>query len=724
MRADTSHMAVLHPSLADLDEHLVGLNQAQIDVARALSTLDDSWTVYVRPRIGQDTPDFIAAHDAFGVSVIEVRDWQPGQQRVSPHGSLEKQESSGAWVSSSDRPHFAAARTRANVYDQFFALPADSTSATDDVRAVVMVPHISDTEAKQLLAHATASDAEQAVTVWGAQSIADNLGEILRGTGTVRPRAESIQRLHQQVAVCARLSTNGTPIPRSPGVLEIETNIADRRQRRARGPAGSGKTFGVAARAAHLAAAGKSVLVLSFNVTLAKRLNSLIRDRSAECGADPTLVTCANFHSFCTRIVQDADLAGFPTSAPKGARWTTAIVMKASQAFAAGFERRFDAVLVDEGQDFQMEWWQLLRDHVVAPGGEMLLTVDPTQDLYGRRSWNDEAVMTAAGFDQPWIELSATYRLPTDLITLTNEFAASYIDGVQLSPVEPADRAEIVGASSGSIRRWRTVEHVGHVGIAIGQEVVRLLDEHPALSPDEVAFLCEYHHDGVAAVREIEAAGYRVHHIFSRDPDDARRRRKYRFMPTSTGVKGCTIHSFKGWDATVLVLGIGLESRSKRMAYMAMTRLLARPDRPSVLSVISADKHLDPFGARFDNGTEDSAALDAHPAADRTAVSEPEPAPFAPADPDHDAGRRGMDDHRGHRPRTPTSHPRAVRRCVECASAGTTCRLTDATDPSGTSPSACGRRPTIGSDCPHESSHRHHRPGHGRVTVRRAVQPA
>jgi hypothetical protein len=627
-------MAVLHPSLADLDDHLVELNKAELDVARALSMLDDSWSIYVQPRIGQDTPDFIAVHDDFGAAVIEVRDWRPGEQRVSPHGSIERQESSGAWVSSSDRPHFEAARTRANVYDQFFALPADSTQATDDVRAVVVVPHISDTEARQLLAHATASDAEQDVAVCGAETIAERVAEMVRGAVAVRPRADSIQRLHQQIAVRERLSSDGAPVPRSAGVLEIELNSDNQRRRRVRGPAGSGKTFGVAARAARLAAAGKSVLVLSFNVTLAKRLNSLIRERSAECGADPTLVTCANFHSFCTRIVQDADLAGFPTSAPKGARWTTAIVMKASQAFAAGYERRFDAVLVDEGQDFQIEWWQLLSDHVVAPDGEMLLTVDATQDLYGRRSWDDDDTMVTAGFDQPWIDLAATYRLPADVIKLTNDFASTYVEGAQLRPVEPDDREEIVGTSRGSIRRWRTVQHVGHVGIAIGQEVVRLLDEHPALSPDDVAFLCEYHHDGVAAVREIEAAGYLVHHIFSRDPDDARRRRKYRFMPTSSGVKGCTIHSFKGWDTSVLVLGVGLESRSKRMAYMAMTRLRANPNRPSILSVISADKQLDPFGAKFDNGSEHVAELDAQPAADRTAVAERTPTPTSGAAPD------------------------------------------------------------------------------------------
>ena len=51
-----------------------------------------------------------------------------------------------------------------------------------------------------------------------------------------------------------------------------------------------------------------------------------------------------------------------------------------------------------------------------------------------------------------------------------------------------------------------TVERVADLGIAVGREVVRLLAEHPDLSPRDVVYLCEYHHDGLAAAGEIEAA--------------------------------------------------------------------------------------------------------------------------------------------------------------------------------------------------------------------------
>lgn len=65
----------------------------------------------------------------------------------------------------------------------------------------------------------------------------------------------------------------------------------------------------------------------------------------------------------------------------------------------------------------------------------------------------------------------------------------------------------------------------------------------------------------------IEAAGYQVHHIFARKEVD-RTRRKKRFWPDAPGVKGCTIHSFKGWETPALVMGIERREASRRLAYV------------------------------------------------------------------------------------------------------------------------------------------------------------
>jgi len=67
-------VAILKPSLDDLDQLVTPLNSGELCVARALSMLNDEWTVYIQPRLGQDIPDFVAVHDRYGVCAVEVND--------------------------------------------------------------------------------------------------------------------------------------------------------------------------------------------------------------------------------------------------------------------------------------------------------------------------------------------------------------------------------------------------------------------------------------------------------------------------------------------------------------------------------------------------------------------------------------------------------------------------------------------------------------------------
>ena len=602
-------MALLRPALQQLDQLTQPLNPSEAAVAQQLERLDDGWTVYIQPRLALDQPDFVAVHDLLGVCVIEVRNCSPGD--TLPDG---------------DDPRFCATRTRSVLHDQFFALPSDGTQVTTAVRGAVIMPRCTDAQAAELLGTSNAEGDERETEVWGGDSLRNQLSRIVQGTGCAHPLPESIARLHTSLVASEVATDRPTPAPRSAGAFEIEVNKQGGLIRRVHGASGSGKSFGLAARAAHLAAQGKTVLVLSFNVTLANHLRSMVVDRCAEYGANPTLVTCTNFHSLCTRIVQDAARVGVEPRAPRGARWTTAIVMKAAEVLTSGNVPGYDAVLVDEGQDFELAWWNMLREHLVNPGGEMLFVVDPAQDIYGRTTWHRDEAMADAGFDSPWLTLGGSYRMPADLVEATKDFIPERSVGGDVPLTSPSDLTAVVGPSHGSLRLWRTVNRVGDIGVNVGREVVRLLNQYPSLHPSDVTFICEYHHDGVAAVRQIESAGYAVHHIFSRDPDDARRRRKYRFDPDAHAITGSTIHSFKGWQTTALVLGIGLETKSKRLAYTALSKVAGHPQRPAVVSVINADKHLNDFGGQF-------AGLPVRPELTAVAAAVPSPVPSA-SDPD------------------------------------------------------------------------------------------
>ncbi len=147
--------------------------------------------------------------------------------------------------------------------------------------------------------------------------------------------------------------------------------------------------------------------------------------------------------------------------------------------------------------------------------------------------------------------------MPTDMVPIADTFAVKYLDGEQIVGEVPTDHLDLFGAATATVRHWDNNPSPSAHGTLIGHEVVRLLATNPELSPADVAFLCEHHAEGLdAVVAVIEAAGYLVHHIFAVS-DDAKKIRKSRFWPDAPGVKGCTVHSFKGWETPALVMGIG-----------------------------------------------------------------------------------------------------------------------------------------------------------------------
>jgi hypothetical protein len=581
----------------ELFDHLTEpLTIGEAQVVSALAMLEPGWTTYVKPRVGLDRLDFLVLHDRFGVCTISVVDWTPNTTRRTADGRFEVWAADGTWVPTNGDPRYRSNRCRSSIFDQFYALPEHGGTPTASIRSVVILPEYPTVAGRDLFANSGDDERNALVEIWGGDALESLINDIVRGPGCPPPPVDSIEKLRRHI-VASEVTSNptGWSDRLSPAVIDIAENPLGLRHRRVRGAAGAGKSTALTARAAQLAADGKDVLVLTFNVTLANRLRSMVDDHCGDIGANPTRVSCANFHSFCTRVVQDAEFAGARMEATPGLPWTFGIVAKAEQAYEHGLGPRYDAVLVDEGQDYMPAWWKLLSERVLRNGGETLIVADPTQDIYDRFDWlNDTESVPGSALGPDWIVLDTSLRMPPDALALANDFAAHYLEGEQLlgTGAEPSKLR--------SVRHWNGVERLNDLGNAIGREVVRLLKSNPTLAPGDISFVCDYHHDGVAAVRAIEAAGYPVHHVFSRDPDAPRRWRKHRFWPDASAVKGCTLHSLKGLESSAIVFGIGADARARRLAYVALTRAVAPGNgNPAFISVVSADASLADFGTRF-----------------------------------------------------------------------------------------------------------------------------
>lgn len=628
-------MATVHPPLEELPHLATRLNAGEQRVLdRLVALLDDRWHIFVEPHVLNLHPDLLVCAEHHGATVIEVKDWAPGHYR-DRNGRLEVCDPTGDWWRSREDPLSQVHRYRKLVAGSIVSPPGSDEFPS--VRGAVVVPRFDENVIRDLLRGTT--DLPEASAKWigvaGTRAMNDKdagrqlvLGAHRQAKGL--PPA-TFRRLLDRLREPEAIAEQRRPLKLSDGAANVMRNPNNAGIRRVRGPAGSGKTLGLAARAAVLAGEGKTVLLLTFNITLAHYAQDLVRRHVRQLGADHRLVDCIHFHGFCSSVkeqfagervaIDDDSLAGYEI-----------LVAHARQAYEKQSGPRYDAILVDEGQDFLPEWWQFLRADVCRPGGEMVLAADKAQDIYDRASWTEEPSMRACGFSGRWTELEGSYRLPPDLIPIVRDFADNYLPDTDLqTPTEPADRNGTAAAPTR--RRWINLDpprnnDSARVAAATADAVVKLLDQPEAPHPADVAVLSNNHETGALVVDELAARGYHVESIF--DPEkDGRRRRKVRFWPGVNAIKGSTVHSFKGWEARAIVAVIepGHPAQDAVLAYVALSRVKGEPsDRPAFVTVVNAAPQFRTFKERFERsvGADEAPAL----AGQLSLTSNPTPEPF------------------------------------------------------------------------------------------------
>jgi hypothetical protein len=147
--------------------------------------------------------------------------------------------------------------------------------------------------------------------------------------------------------------------------------LSNRRRAAIKGCAGSGKTMLALEKARQLADQGFEVLLTCFNYALANYLAQRVPDG----------VSVLHFHGLCRAMANEA---GFPIRPVRDETEFYETIMP--DALLGAIDRlgpKFDAIIVDEGQDFKENWWfplvSLLRDQ---EQGILFAFYDDNQNLY------------------------------------------------------------------------------------------------------------------------------------------------------------------------------------------------------------------------------------------------------------------------------------------------------------------------------------------------------
>lgn len=371
-------------------------------------------------------------------------------------------------------------------------------------------------------------------------------------------------------------------------------------RRRITGPAGTGKSLVLAARAAQLATEGKRVLVLSFNKTLWHYLHGLFHRHLADVGGEARHAQNVTFHHLhgYMRTLCRSNISTyaryrklFANRDEETGPPTNAIVQLTVEALGVLTHHRYDAILIDEGQDWDATWWPVIEASIV-PGGECLLVEDVTQDLYGRAdSWSEGrpgATLASAGFDEQPVRLEVPYRLHPETAQLLGAYAEEFIDDYTDLP-EP-----VVSKERSLFVRHRCVLTTDSRlrGVAAEQVAAAHTYMSSVLAMPDVYVVCPSKELGKDLVERIEKNHrIKVVHTFN-DQKEA-------FWDDVFPVKASTPHSIKGWESRAVVAVFPkLDTGKQRLGlYIAMSRLLAHDDG-SLLAVVTTDEGFADFAAR------------------------------------------------------------------------------------------------------------------------------
>lgn len=548
------------------------------------------WEIYVQPFLNGVRPDFVLVNPAVGIAVYEIKDWDLDAMEYTPAAGRDDaalRVNDGEQSFLKESPLAQLRRYRKEIAGLYLPhlLTGDRIAA---ITGGVVFTRATTARARGLLEPALTSVTDRQrpyLPIAGRDALdADDLEavfpEFARRSSKVMSEALA-EELRRWLREPEHSVEQRTPI----ALDRHQRPLAERRTasgyRRIRGPAGSGKSAILARRANLLSQDGRDVLVVSFNHTLRTYLQDLVvRD-----GGHRNAVTWLGFHEWCKRTMRQAgradeydELAGRIGSGEK-AILKDELPSATLAAIRSGPTRdgidRYDAILVDEGQDFRPSWWAALRA-AVRDDGEMMLVADRAQDIYDTgRLWTDEA-MVGAGFSGPWNELAVSYRMPPALTRLVASFRRQFMPDCEGEAPEASTQDQLPLLRL----RWRHVGAGTELG-AVLEEIDRVVDGG---SYSDIGVMTATTESAVAVVNALYDRGIDCIHTMS-DDDKVERQLKHYFFRGDSRVKVTPIHNFKGWEMPRCV--IMLEDSNAKIAYTALSRL-SIGDGGSSLSVVSS----------------------------------------------------------------------------------------------------------------------------------------
>ena len=200
-----------------------------------------------------------------------------------------------------------------------------------------------------------------------------------------------------------------------------------------KGPPGSGKTLLLVHRCSHLHKYHpkiNQILLVCYNIALVSYLKRLIQEKGL--GTSDSGIHVYHFYELCSGVLEES--VHFEN---EDSEYYALVTREALEKVQSGHSSigPFDAILVDEGQDFNTDMLGFLLS-LLRPEGDLVISLDNYQDLYmARPSWKSLGIKASGRTHH----LKKAYRNTSQIFEFTQRFIGEGPRAGKQLPLLPDD---------------------------------------------------------------------------------------------------------------------------------------------------------------------------------------------------------------------------------------------------------------------------------------------
>ncbi len=414
-------MAIFYPTIAKISQFKVPPTEGEWALLNFLGkVLDDSYEVYFNPYLNGDRPDVLIMRKGNGVLIIEVKDWNLGNFTLNekrkwvytPNGSIVKS------------PIDQVLKYKNNLYDlhvdkllekkiydiRHFNIVACAVyfhcASQQTVEDMLINPYKEDKKYQSFLRYN--------IDLIGCDGLEEGrFNKLLqnrylsKGQKSFFFTEDLYDNFKRILSPSVHMKAQGEPYHYSQKQLDI---IYSRTlEQRVKGVFGSGKTTVLAARAvqAYKRALERNnyprILILTFNITLKNFIHDKLMRVDEEFPLENFIII--NYHQFINAELNNLNIdIVVPDNLPEEdvGEYLERNYYSNIELFDTHKTEivKYDAVLIDEIQDYHRPWMEILKNYFREPQGDYVLFGDVKQNIYGQPILQKDVVTNVRGVNE------------------------------------------------------------------------------------------------------------------------------------------------------------------------------------------------------------------------------------------------------------------------------------------------------------------------------------